>query len=137
MRTVSQDMANFAYNVMRTLPPQISRKDFASFIAGLPIMILQNGLGHTLCFLLAKAYNQNAQQYEYNTEKYWPAFEAIVKWLSNRGLLDVEDLRNNPLQAIDEIIKKDLSNYLVLQEEALRFLEGLKVMSKAGEYTEG
>ncbi|HDG98394.1 MAG TPA: type III-B CRISPR module-associated protein Cmr5 [Desulfobacterales bacterium] len=137
MRTISQEMANFAYDVMRELPSKVSRNEFASFIAGLPAMILQNGLGHTLCFLLAKAYNQNAQKYEYDSEKYWPAFEAIVKWLSSRGLLDVENVRNNPLQAIDEIIKKDLSNYLALQEETLRFLEWLKVMSKAGEYTGG
>ena len=133
MKSMGQKRAQFAYEKVREALEALGdglAKDFSSFVAGLPAMIMQNGLGHTLCFLLAKAADQ--KNGEYKTEgkeaKYWLAFEALASWLKERGLLHFDP--EKPTETIEKIIQKEALDYLSLQEEALRFLEWFKVMSK-------
>lgn len=124
MRTKGQERAAFAYDKVKQALETLgsgSAKEFASFIAGLPAMILQNGLGHTLCFLLAK------DQSKQNT-KYWFAFKAITGWLEKDRLISSNP--TSPTKAIKELTEKEALEYMVIQEEALRFLEWFKVMSK-------
>jgi len=132
MKSVSQERAQFAYRVIKEAINKgeinFTIKDFSSFVAGLPAMILQNGLGHTLCFLLAKACDQKSNKYK-KEDKHWFAFNAMVEWLQKRELLP-HDVSLNSHGVIDEIIKKKSLEMMVLQEEALRFLEWFKVMSK-------
>ncbi len=130
MKTLSQERAAFAYEKVKTALSVLKKsdketkkisKEFSSFVAGLPAMIIQNGLGHTLCFLLAKDANNR------NT-KYWQAFEAIGGWLKKRNLLPFDPAA--PDDTIKAITQKDALQYLAIQEEALRFLEWFNVMSK-------
>lgn len=124
MRTKGQERAKFAHEKVKQALKTLgsgSAKEFASFVAGLPAMILQNGLGHTLCFLLAK------DQSKRNT-KHWFAFEAITSWLEKDRLISSNP--TSPTEAIKELTEKEALEYMVIQEEALRFLEWFKVMSK-------
>ncbi len=130
MRTKGQERAEFAYEKVKQAIAALQRgekesknaaKEFASFMAGLPVMILQNGLGHTLCFLLAKDQNKR------NT-KHWFAFEAVVGWLAKDKRLAFEATK--PTETIKELTEKEALEYMAVQEEALRFLEWFKVMSK-------
>ncbi|OAG26927.1 type III-B CRISPR module-associated protein Cmr5 [Thermodesulfatator autotrophicus] len=133
MRTIGQERAAFAYQKTKEALEALgagAAKEFSSFVAGLPAMILQNGLGHTLCFLLAKAADQKSGKYNKTGKeaKYWLAFEALAGWLKERDLLSFDP--ENPAKTIEEITKGEAFKYLALQEEALRFLEWFKVMSK-------
>jgi len=132
MKSVSQERAKFAYDIIKQVIDggkiSFTMKDFSSFIAGIPAMILQNGLGHTLCFLLAKACDQKSNRYK-QEDKHWVAFDAIVRWLKERKLLS-NGVTSVPASVIDEIVNKKSLEMMVLQEEALRFLEWFKVMSK-------
>ena len=124
MRTKGQERAAFAYQKVTQAFKALGNdkaKEFASFVAGLPAMILQNGLGHTLCFLLAKDQNKR------NT-KHWFAFEAIASWLAQEGRLIFE--ASSPNETIKALTEKEALEYMAVQEEALRFLEWFKVMSK-------
>ncbi|MBX6423229.1 type III-B CRISPR module-associated protein Cmr5 [Thermosulfurimonas sp. F29] len=133
MRTEGQERARFAYEKARAAIKVLGdggAKEFSSFVAGLPAMIMQNGLGHTLCFLLAKAADQKNGRYkkEGQEAKHWLAFEALASWLKNQDMLSFDP--EAPATTIEEISQKEALEYLTLQEEALRFLEWLKVMSK-------
>ncbi|AEH45208.1 CRISPR-associated protein, Cmr5 family [Thermodesulfatator indicus DSM 15286] len=133
MKTKAQERAKFAYEKVKEALEILgkgSAKEFSSFVSGLPAMILQNGLGHTLCFLLAKAANQKESKYKKTGKeaKYWLAFEALAEWLKKQDLLNYDP--DNPAQTIHELTRKRALEYLALQEEALRFLEWFKVMTK-------
>lgn len=124
MKTKGQERAAFAYQKISQALEALGKekaKEFASFVAGLPAMILQNGLGHTLCFLLAKDQNNR------NT-KHWFAFEAMTSWLAKNKHLAFEATK--PAETIKKLTEKEALEYIALQEEALRFLEWFKVMSK-------
>ncbi len=133
MKTKAQERAKFAYEKVKEALEILgkgSAKEFSSFVSGLPAMILQNGLGHTLCFLLAKAADQNKGRYKKKDKeaKHWLAFEALAEWLKERNFLSYDP--EQPTKIVDEITGKNALDYLALQEEALRFLEWFKVMSK-------
>lgn len=136
MNTLAQKRAQFAYEQVQKALEKLEKenqnvaKDFASFVSGLPAMILQNGLGHTLCFLLAKAADQKKGIYKTTGKeaKHWLAFEALASWLAERGLLSFDS--QNPASTLEGLTSKEALDYLALQEEALRFLEWFKVMSK-------
>ena len=67
MRSISQARAKFAYERAEAAIKAMGSgkaKEFSSFVSGIPAMILQNGLGHTLCFLLAKAADQSSGKYK-------------------------------------------------------------------------
>lgn len=131
MKTISQERAEFAYEkVVEAMEKKKDKnfiKDFSSFVAGLPAMILQNGLGHTLCFLLAKAADQNEGQYK-KEEKHYLAFEAVASWLNRRNMMNFDS--DDPTKIVLDISKKSSLELMAIQEEALRFLEWLKVISK-------
>jgi len=138
MNTLGQERAKFAYDQVQKALAELRKgekeaniaKDFSSFVAGLPAMILQNGLGHTLCFLLAKAADQKKGDYKKTGKetKYWLAFEALASWLKNQKMLSFDS--ENPTETVKKIAEMDALQYLAVQEEALRFLEWFKVMSK-------
>lgn len=131
MKTISQERAKFAYEkvveAMKKAGDEGFIKDFSSFVAGLPPMILQNGLGHTLCFLLAKSADQNKRQYK-QKEKHYLAFEAVAGWLHSRNMMNFNP--DDPTKIVLDIAQKSSLELMAIQEEALRFLEWLKVTSK-------
>lgn len=130
MKTISQERARFAYQKVMEAMDKAGKgfiKEYSSFVAGLPAMILQNGLGHTLCFLLAKSADQNSNEYK-KKEKHYLAFDAVAKWLSNQKMISHDPA--NLAKIVLEITEKSSLDLMALQEEALRFLEWLKVISK-------
>jgi len=96
--------------------------EFASFIAGTPTMILQNGFGQTMAFLLSKCKGIfNAQ------EKYYFTFESIARWCEREN----QNVTSNPLPFLKKISELKQAEYLSLQEETLKMLQWLKRYAKA------
>jgi len=70
MRTLGQKRAEYALEKVLAIP-EGKKKDFKSFSASAPSMILQNGFGHAIAFWLSKG-----------TDKHIAIFDMIKNWLS-------------------------------------------------------
>ena len=113
--TIAQIRSAFALEQIQNLGSD--RKEFGNLVKGLPAMILQNGFGHVLAFLLAKG-----------TDKHTQVFEIIVKWLKNQKLLS----NTTPEVAVKELSTMPQSQYVMAQNEALEVLEWVKRYANAG-----
>ncbi len=112
MRTIAQERAEYALEKVLELDSSL-REDFKTFSAGIPSMILQNGFGQILAFLLAKG-----------KAKHIKMLEIIKGWLTNKriGLAEGNDLK----EFIENINQMSQQEYLSAQEETLRLLEWVK-----------
>jgi len=121
MQTLAQKRSAFALDGLRDLGLNADKMDnFATFTAGLPAMVLQNGFGLTLAFLLAKGKNEHMQ-----------AFLLIWEWLSDLGLLNATKKE----EVLTSLAMMSQQDYLQAQAEALALLEWVKRYANAGLFT--
>ena len=96
--------------------------DLATFIVGTPTMILQNGLGQTMAFLLAKCPGE-----QHPGNKHYFTFNAIVQWSHQvKPVIPTEAMAF--FTAVSNLEQQD---YLTLQDEALKMLQWLKRYARA------
>ena len=117
--TLGQQRAQFCLEQLKKLDTAI-RKDFKPFTAGLPAMILQNGFGQALAFLVAKSSDDGL-------DKHKAAFQIMTAWLKQRGLLT----GNSAGEYLENIALMDQRDYLHAQRETLAMLEWLKRYANA------
>lgn len=98
------------------------KKDLANFIVGAPTMILQNGFGQTMAFLLSKCKGKTDKK-----DKHFFTFRTIARW-SERVNENVPSEKSDFFEAISKLEQTD---YLKLQEEALKMLQWLKRYARA------
>lgn len=94
----------------------------ANFIVGAPTMILQNGFGQTMAFLISKCKGKT----DINDKHYF-TFRTIARW-SERVNDQVPPERSGFFEAVSNLEQND---YLKLQEEALKMLQWLKRYARA------
>ena len=94
----------------------------ANFIVGAPTMILQNGFGQTMAFLLSKCKGKTDKK-----DKHFFTFETIARW-SERVNEKVPSEKSAFFEAVSSLEQAD---YLKLQEEALKMLQWLKRYARA------
>lgn len=114
MKTLGQKRAAFALEKIFSIASKINDKDeFKSFTAGIPSMLLMNGFGQTLSFMVAKG-----------DQKHLDVFDMLKIWLTEEtGLIKSSlDRRGFLLNIADT----DQKNYLEAQNEALALLEWIK-----------
>ncbi len=131
MRTLGQKRARYALEEVLRLPEEVT-KDFKSFSASAPSMILQNGFGQSMAFWLAKGTDKDLKPKE--NDKHILLFDIIKKWLSlNEG--DVQNDFMKPTETRSEFIKQlsdlDQGAYLDAQRETLALLEWVKRFASA------
>ncbi len=122
MRTLGQRRAAYCLERLEGLQDDI-REEFKKLTAGLPAMILQNGFGQTLAFLLAK-----------NDDKHLAAFDIIAGWLRQRDLVGGargHDTAAGRLAVVQGISGMEQDQYLHAQRESLAMLEWLKRYANA------
>jgi len=131
MRTMAQQRAEFALDrVLQSMGRITDKKNFASFIAGAPAMILQNGFGQTLAFWLAKGTKDGRIN---GNDKHILLFDIVKDWLS----LKDKDIRNNFASSgervglMREISEMQQNKYLSAQSETLSLLEWVKRFANA------
>ena len=115
MTTLAQQRSAFALEQLGYVTQD--REGFKKLVMGLPAMILGNGFGQTLAFLLAKG-----------TDKHIQAFAIITNWLRARQVLTGPD----NFQVMLEISQLPQHTYLQAQDEALALLEWVKRYADAG-----
>lgn len=117
-RTLAQERSAFALEGVRNLKGD--REKFAKFAAGLPAMILQNGFGQAMAFLLAKGTDKKGQRQP--NDKHTEAFDIVARWLKEREIVT----KAVPAEIMKELSSMEQSNYLEAQREALVLLEWVK-----------
>ena len=98
------------------------KKELANFIVGAPTMILQNGFGQTMAFLLSKCKGKTDKK-----DKHFFTFRTIARW-SERVNEKVPSEKSAFFEAVSSLEQAD---YLKLQEEALKMLQWLKRYARA------
>jgi len=126
MRTLGQKRAEFALNKVLEITKNLDekgKKDFKSFSAGAPSMILQNGYGQALAFWLSK-----------KTDKHLKLFDIVMNWLSYDNGKDVKNAfaaKKDRREFIKELSEMKQSKYLTAQKETLALLEWVKRYANA------
>lgn len=115
MRMLAQKRAKFALQEVLALGNALN-KDFKSFVAGVPSIILQNGFGQTLVFILAKAKDR---------DKHKIVFDIIRKWF-NHTENPFKFPSNSEKDFLEKISGCDQQKYLELQQETMALLEWVK-----------
>lgn len=119
MENIQQERAKFAIEQLEKISSnQVIDKDTATFIVGMPNMILSNGIGQTLAFLLAKT---DKEKKVYRILKNW-----ICKKYANLGFADKSDM-----DFIKTFCTLKQDKYLEIQRECLRLCEWLKRYARA------
>ena len=133
MRTLGQKRAEYALEKVLAIPGD-KKKDFKSFSAGAPSMILQNGFGQALAFWLAKGTDKELNIKE--EDKHVVLFDMIWQWLS----YEKNDVKNEFVEKdkavtrtdfIKQLSGMDQSKYLSAQKETLALLEWVKRYANA------
>ena len=119
MRTMAQKRAEFA--LARVLFIK-DKKDFQSFSAGAPSMILQNGFGQTLAFWLAKSKSEKSE--------HMALFDISTRWLKQTDMKHFGDCRQ-PKDYIQKLSTMEQREYLNNQNETLALLEWVKRFANA------
>jgi len=99
------------------------KKELANFIVGTPTMILQNGFGQTMAFLLSKCKGKT----DINDKHYF-TFRTIARWSEKVSDEKVPSEKSGFFEAVSSLEQAD---YLRLQEEALKMLQWLKRYARA------
>ncbi|MCB4205242.1 type III-B CRISPR module-associated protein Cmr5 [Deferribacterales bacterium Es71-Z0220] len=122
MRTLGQKRAEYALD--KILKLECDRKEFKSFSAGVPTMILQNGFGQTMAFFIAKGTDKDLKINQ--KDKHIILLNIIREWVKDIiPSIDEKTFINNLNIATQE-------QYLEAQKEALKLLEWIKRYANAG-----
>ena len=120
--TIEQERSLYA--LQKVIDITAEAKDFTKLVTGLPAMILQNGFGQTLAFLLAKGTKDGKASHH---EKHILAFDVIAGWLAQQQLLH----QTSHSSIMEELSKMEQRDYLAAQQEALKILEWVKRYANA------
>lgn len=122
--TLAQQRSAFALEQVKEFTGD--RDKFAKLVSGLPAMILQNGFGQALAFLLAKVTDKNGKIL--SSDKHILAFDSVIRWLKERHILSNAERS----QAMKDLSNMPQPDYLRAQDEAMAVLEWLKRYANAG-----
>ena len=93
-----------------------------STIAGFPALIMTNGLGQSLAFLIKKSRKDN------RGDVYGLTVETIVEWLNRQGML--KSRPGNYADLLTELTTIEMDRYLASQMETLKLIDALKIYSR-------
>lgn len=119
MQTIQQKRAAFALDAISEINGGKIDKELAQFIIGVPTMILTNGVGQTLAFLLAK-----------KKDKMGKVFGIMKKWLEQQ-MPYAFPANAQDIAFLKKFNQLSQSEYLKAQHECLRLFEWLKRYARA------
>lgn len=120
--TKQQQRAKFALDELNKYRESGVPKDYATFIVGMPNMILSNGLGQSLAFLKAKS----------KKEERAFVFKVLKKYLLQEYKNDFGNISDD-FAFLEKINTISQSRYIEIQQEVLKVLEWLKRYARAFE----
>lgn len=129
VQTKQQRRAKFALKSLLKDKGDNVEKKLATFIVGMPNMILSNGLGQSLAFLKAKGKGEHNFVFNVIKEYLCKNYEVVFGKPVQDNFQDDFDF----LKKFTEISQGD---YIKMQDETLRMLEWLKRYARAFEKEE-
>jgi len=128
MKNLAQKRAKHALDKVNEIIDKhanLNNKNFKSFAAGAPTIILQNGLGQALAFWASKM-----KPDKLNNEKY--ILNVIKSWFaSSENPLKFIESTTDEKSFITSLLDKDQTKYLEIQKETLAMLEWFKRYANA------
>lgn len=129
IQTKQQKRAAFALAELKDkVEKQQVDSKLATFIVGMPNMILSNGIGQSMAFLMAKAKKKPEREF---------VFYTIKKYLCQNYKDTFGDFKKDDMQNDYDFLKKfnevSQDKYIKIQDEVLRMLEWLKRYARAFE----
>ncbi len=127
IQTKQQKRAEFALKSLDKYKDSGVTSDYATFIVGMPNMILSNGLGQSLAFLKAKHPSDKKDD-----DKHKFVFGILKSYLQKEFRNSFSDVKDD-FDFLSRINSISQSEYIKMQEEVLRMLEWLKRYARAFE----
>ena len=115
MRMLAQRRAKYALEKVLALGNSLN-SEFKSFAAGVPSIILQNGFGQAMAFILAKSKGE---------DKHKRIFDIIREWF-NKDENPFKFPSNSDSEFLKKISECSQQKYLELQQETMDLLEWVK-----------
>lgn len=113
-----QERAKMAWELASAVPNHLI-DDYASIVKSAPVMILTNGLGQALAFIISKS----------KSKEYSLLYDHLNKWLAGNVVwTQNEDISND---LIERVIHEKSQGYRMATEEALAFLAWIKRFATA------
>lgn len=116
-KSLEQAEALYALESIQGIGAEIQR-DYLTQIKRLPAMVLSNGLGHSLAFLLAKAEKSKSSAY-------YILFRHIADWLTKQGVYPSEG------DIMKHMMEGTMTQYIEAQSYVVRILTWLVRFAKA------
>ncbi|WP_296028889.1 type III-B CRISPR module-associated protein Cmr5 [uncultured Treponema sp.] len=127
IQTKQQKRAEFALKSLDKYKDSGVPSTYATFIVGMPNMILSNGLGQSLAFLKSKYPSDKKDD-----DKYKFVFGILKSYLQKEFHSSFADIKDD-FDFLSRINSISQSDYIKMQEEVLRMLEWLKRYARAFE----
>lgn len=121
IQTKQQKRAEFALKELNIYKKDGVPGGYATFIVGMPNMILSNGLGQTLAFLKAKSSKKERDF----------VFKVLKKYIQQE--FSTFSSAADDFSFLEKLNSISQSEYIKIQEEVLRMLEWLKRYARAFE----
>jgi len=118
IKSREQERAKKAWELVNEVPAN-KIKEYASLSKSAPVMILTNGLGQTLAFIISKS----------KTKEYSLLYNHLTVWLSHNVVWTQNDDISDDL--IERVIHEKSQGYRMATEEALAFLAWVKRFATA------
>ncbi len=109
-QTLEQKRANFALKKINLQP---TNEEYGQYIKKLPAMIINNGLGQAMAFLLAKVKDKDK-----NNSPSWILYSDLQEWIDTDSLINF-------------LMENDRSKYIHAQEEILKLLSWMSKFADA------
>ncbi|HRU77793.1 MAG TPA: type III-B CRISPR module-associated protein Cmr5 [Rectinema sp.] len=126
MKTRDQERAAFVLAEIEKSYPDGIPKEHANYFAGLPTMILENGLGQTMVFLLSKSRDTLR-----DNNKYSFSYRLLRKYLFSNLSSNEQDRYPNDIETLKSLIDKPIQEYFEAQRKAIAVATWLKRYAKA------
>jgi len=121
-QTKEQERAAAAWNAVDNVPEQF-KKQYGTVIKKLPMLILTNGLGASLAFLLAKGTPKRGDQPSNENRAHKTAYDHLSAWVMSQ-LQPNSDL-------MEWVRTKNSTDYRRATTETLAYLNWLKRFAEA------
>ena len=121
MRTLGQERAEYALKKVLAIENQL-KKEYKTFTAGAPTVILQNGFGQAMAFWLSKG-----------GKKHKFVFDSIKNWLTEKSFINSANNsdKSEDFDFVKRLSELEQKDYLKAQKEALMLLEWIKRYTSA------
>ena len=125
MKTRDQERAAFVLAAIEQTYPHGIPKEHANYFAGLPSMILENGIGQTMVFLLSKGKGESRDS------KYRFSYIILRKYLFPGLNFDEQSASLQDKAMLESLINKQTQEYFEAQREAIEIASWLKRYARA------